>query len=95
MNIDLNALKVIEDKQGIAVDDLLTTIASALLFAYLDYRDGKPDENTKSRVDIDPDTGAVDFSEDSKVVDPLGGEVFDTPEFADSAEGHAQAASTD
>ena len=46
-------------------------------------------------VNIDPDTGAVDFSEDSKVVDPLGGEVFDTPEFADSAEGHAQAASTD
>lgn len=37
-------------------------------------------------VNIDPDTGAVDFSEESKVVDPLGGEVFDTPEFADSAE---------
>ncbi len=73
MNIDLNALKVIEDKQGIAVDDLLTTIASALLFAYLDYRDGKPDENTKSRVDIDPDTGDVpvmvsELDEDGEVV---------------------------
>ncbi|MGC0362026.1 choline/glycine/proline betaine transport protein [Rhodococcus sp. 27YEA15] len=41
-------------------------------------------------VNINPDTGAVDISEDSKMVDPLGGEVFDTPEFADSAEGHAQ-----
>ena len=59
MNIDLNALKVIEDKQDIDVDDLLTTIASALLFAYLDYREVDPGENTKSRVDIDPDTGDV------------------------------------
>jgi choline/glycine/proline betaine transport protein len=41
-------------------------------------------------VNIDPDTGVVDISADSRAVDPLGGEVFDTPEFADSAEGHLQ-----
>ncbi|NMM85934.1 transporter [Rhodococcus sp. SRB_17] len=41
-------------------------------------------------VNIDPDTGVVDISEDSQAVDPLGGEVFDTPEFADSAEGQLQ-----
>ncbi|MDV6268657.1 BCCT family transporter [Rhodococcus globerulus] len=41
-------------------------------------------------VNINPDTGVVDISADSRAVDPLGGEVFDTPEFADSAEGHLQ-----
>ncbi|MBN4925752.1 BCCT family transporter [Hoyosella rhizosphaerae] len=36
---------------------------------------------------IDPDTGAVHGSYASDIADPLGGEVFDTPEFAASHEG--------
>ncbi|MGA9871644.1 MAG: BCCT family transporter [Rhodococcus sp. (in: high G+C Gram-positive bacteria)] len=39
---------------------------------------------------VDPATGEVGYSHDNAPVDPLGGESFDTPEFADSAEGHAQ-----
>ena len=39
---------------------------------------------------VDPATGEVGYSHDNAPVDPLGGETFDTPEFADSAEGHAQ-----
>lgn len=45
-------------------------------------------------VNVDPDTGAVDYADDSQAVDPLGGEVFDTPEFAESAEGQAHSATT-
>ncbi|MBY6538020.1 BCCT family transporter [Rhodococcus sp. BP-349] len=49
----------------------------------------------QSRLQIDPDTGAVQYSEHDEPVDPLGGEVFDTPEFADSAEGEAHQRRTD
>ncbi|QBJ98772.1 BCCT family transporter [Rhodococcus sp. ABRD24] len=39
-------------------------------------------------VSVDPASGAVTLDDDARVADPLGGEVFDTQEFADSAEGH-------
>lgn len=39
------------------------------------------------QLEIHPETGAVEYSGDNAPVDPLGGEVFDTQEFADSAEG--------
>ena len=39
---------------------------------------------------VDPATGEVGYSHDNAPVDPLGGETFDTPEFAESAEGQAQ-----
>ena len=38
-------------------------------------------------VNVDPATGEVTLDADARVTDPLGGEVFDTPEFAESAEG--------
>lgn len=59
MNIDLQALKAIEDDKGIGVDDLLGTIAGALLHAYREYRGGEGDEASKARVDIDTATGSV------------------------------------
>ncbi len=59
MNIDLNALKAIEAQQGIAVEDLLETIASALLFAYRDFKETPAKANSKARVEIDTDTGDV------------------------------------
>ncbi|WP_291313113.1 transcription termination factor NusA [Corynebacterium sp. UBA2622] len=59
MNIDLSALKAIETQQGIPVDDLLTTIAEALLRAYREYREAPAAPNERARVDIDTDTGDV------------------------------------
>lgn len=59
MNIDLNALKAIETNQGIAVDELLDTIAAALLWAYRDYREHPQGERENPRIDIDRDTGDV------------------------------------
>ena len=63
MNIDLNALKAIEEQQGIAMEDLLATIANALLFSYREFKeddaDAKGDDGTKARVDIDTETGDV------------------------------------
>ncbi|MDO5075764.1 transcription termination factor NusA [Corynebacterium sp.] len=57
MNIDVNALRAIEEEKGISVRDLLTTIASALLHAYHTHRGS--DQHTRARVDINPATGAV------------------------------------
>lgn len=59
MNIDLNALKAIEEQQGIAMEDLLATIANALLFSYREFKEGEADEAAKARVDIDTETGNV------------------------------------
>ena len=63
MNIDLNALKAIEEQQGIAMEDLLATIANALLFSYREFKEddagAKGDDGTKARVDIDTETGDV------------------------------------
>lgn len=59
MNIDLNALKAIEEQQGIPMDDLLGTIANALLFSYREFKEGEADEAAKARVDIDTETGNV------------------------------------
>lgn len=59
MNIDLQALRSIEKEQGVSVRDLMSTIAGALLRAYREYRETEASENTKARIDIDQDTGAV------------------------------------
>lgn len=59
MNIDLNALKAISTEHGIDVDDLLETIAGALLSVYRDYREAPPAEGHRARVEIDADTGDV------------------------------------
>ncbi|OHR19124.1 transcription termination factor NusA [Corynebacterium sp. HMSC034A01] len=63
MNIDLNALKAIEEQQGIAMEDLLATIANALLFSYREFKEddaaAKGEDSTKARVDIDTETGDV------------------------------------
>lgn len=63
MNIDLNALKAIEEQQGITMEDLLATIANALLFSYREFKEddagAKGDDSTKARVDIDTETGDV------------------------------------
>lgn len=80
MNIDINALKTIEKNQGIAMSELLETIASALLWAYRDYRETPQEEGTKARVDINTGTGDVavivsELDENGEVVS----EYDDTP----------------
>lgn len=70
MNIDIAALESIEKEAGIPVDDLLTTIATALLSAYREAREesgasgrggaqGQSQGSSKARVDIDTETGQV------------------------------------
>lgn len=64
MNIDIDAIRGIEKTQGVRVEDMMSTIARALLQAYREYRDGDVpagDEamNSKARVDINGDTGEV------------------------------------
>ncbi|MBV7281118.1 MULTISPECIES: transcription termination factor NusA [Corynebacterium] len=57
MNIDVQALSAIEKDKGIAVSELLSTIADALLET---YRQNYPmDESTQARVDIDTASGKV------------------------------------
>ncbi|MGD7001028.1 transcription termination factor NusA [Corynebacterium halotolerans] len=81
MNIDLRALKAIETEKGIAVDDLLGTIAGALLHAYREFRGtGEVGTESKARVDIDSVTGSVnvivtEFDADGEV----DSEYDDTP----------------
>ncbi len=80
MNIDVQALKAIETEKGIRVDDLVRTIATALLHSYLDYQETEQSDNTKARVDIDTSTGAVavivtEFAEDGSI----SSEYDDTP----------------
>ncbi|MDO5671156.1 MAG: transcription termination factor NusA [Corynebacterium sp.] len=57
MNIDMAALTTIEKDKGIPVDDMLSTIGSALIHAYREYRGDEGE--TRARVDIDKDTGSV------------------------------------
>ena len=59
MNIDLNALRDIERSQNVPVEEMLTTIAGALLYAYREYRQTSATETSKARVDISPETGEV------------------------------------
>lgn len=80
MNIDLNALKAIEEQQGIPVEDLLGTIANALLYSYREFKETSGGERSKARVDIDTETGDVavivsELGEDGEVVS----EYDDTP----------------
>jgi transcription termination factor nusA len=58
VNIDIKALEAIEADKGIGVDDLLTTIAEALLHAYYAHR-GEVEDAPRARVDIDAQTGTV------------------------------------
>ena len=58
MNIDIKALEAIEADKGTGVDDLLTTIAEALLHAYYAHR-GEVEDAPRARVDIDAQTGTV------------------------------------
>lgn len=72
MNIDMRTLKAIEEQQGIAVRDLLETIAGALLYAYREFR-GDTNREARARVDIDRDTGEVnvilsEVDEDGEVI---------------------------
>lgn len=81
MNIDLGVLKAIENDRGIEVDDLLRTVAEALLGAYRAYRGTEPSDTERARVDIDATTGAVtvivtEYDEDGAV----SSEYDDTPE---------------
>lgn len=80
MNIDMEALRAIEKNQGIAVRDLLETIATALLWAYRDYREVPLEERAEPRIDIDVATGDVavlvtERDEDGEVIS----EYDDTP----------------
>ena len=67
MNIDIAALKEIEKQADIPVEDLLATVANALLFAYRENKElaaaggaaQEAPEQSKARVDIDTDTGEV------------------------------------
>jgi len=58
VNIDIKALEAIEADKGTGVDDLLTTIAEALLHAYYAHR-GEVEDAPRARVDIDAQTGTV------------------------------------
>ncbi|MDY3126970.1 MAG: transcription termination factor NusA [Corynebacterium sp.] len=80
MNIDINALRAIEQERGVPVRELLFAIAGALLHAYTEFRDGNIEPNHKARVDIDSATGAVsvvvtEFDEEGNVLS----EFDDTP----------------
>lgn len=57
MNIDIKALEAIEADKGVGVDDLLITIAGALLQAY--HTTHGREERPRARVDIDSETGVV------------------------------------
>lgn len=61
MNIDIEALRVIEEEKQIPVRELLETIAKALLTAYREFRypDGDAPEASRARVDIDSVSGEV------------------------------------
>lgn len=48
-------------------------------------------EVSTESLEVDPETGNVEYSGDDGLVDPLRGEVFDSQEFADSHEGQSQA----
>ncbi|WP_127784393.1 BCCT family transporter [Rhodococcus sp. X156] len=47
---------------------------------------------TAGELEVNRTTGSVEYSADNSPRDPLRGESFDTPQFADSAEGRSQAA---
>lgn len=86
MNIDIDAIRAIESSQGIPTEDMLTTIAGALLYAYREYRFGEDgvqaaaeDSSNKTRVDINADTGEV-----SVVVAELDEEGAVTSEYEDT-----------
>lgn len=81
MNIDVQALKAIEADRNIAVDELLETIARALLFAYQEYKDTNTVENSRARVDIKSVTGHV-----SVIVSELDEDGVVTTEYDDTPE---------
>ncbi|MCW4353895.1 transcription termination factor NusA [Hoyosella sp. YIM 151337] len=77
MNIDISALRAIEDDKGIPVDTVIEAIQSALLTAYRHTAGHQP----HARIDIDRKTGVVtvvacEFDDDGNLV----AEWDDTPE---------------
>lgn len=79
MNIDMNALKAIEKQQGIPVEDLLTTIGNALLYAYREFKEDAAGEGD-ARIDIDTETGDVSVMVSEKGADgEVVSEYDDTP----------------
>lgn len=80
MNIDVEALKAIEKQKGIPMRDLVETISRALLSAYFEFKETKAPDNTRTRVDVDTNSGQVrvivsELDENEQVVD----EYEDTP----------------
>lgn len=80
MNIDIHALKLIESERKVPVEELIETIARALLFSYREFKDTNVEENTRARVDISATTGLVsvivsELDEEGNVVS----EYDDTP----------------
>jgi len=77
MNIDMAALHAIEIDRGIAVDELLETIKSALLTAYRHSEGHQPD----ARIEIDRKSGAVRvMARETDAEGNLVSEWDDTPE---------------
>jgi N utilization substance protein A len=77
MNIDMAALHAIEIDRGIAVDELLDTIKSALLTAYRHTEGHQPD----ARIEIDRKSGAVQvIARETDADGNLISEWDDTPE---------------
>ena len=77
MNIDMAALHAIEIDRGIAVDELLDTIKSALLTAYRHTEGHQPD----ARIEIDRKSGAVQvIARETDAEGNLISEWDDTPE---------------
>lgn len=73
MNIDVRALRAIEEEKGIDVHDLVSTIAGALLAV---YKERYPlDEGETARADVDLDSGEVAIV----ITDEDGSERDDTP----------------
>ena len=77
MNIDMAALHAIETDRGIAVDELLDTIKSALLTAYRHTEGHQPD----ARIEIDRKSGVVQvIARETDADGNLISEWEDTPE---------------
>ncbi|NED66365.1 transcription termination/antitermination protein NusA, partial [Streptomyces sp. SID10244] len=55
MNIDINALRMIEADKGISIDTVITAIETALLTAYRHTEGFAP----HARIDVNRKTGAV------------------------------------
>ena len=85
MNIDINALRMIEADKGISIDTVITAIETALLTAYR-HTDGFAPH---ARIDVNRKTGAVRVM--AQEVDDDG---IDVHEYDDTPEGFGRIAAT-